>query len=178
MNKQWGQHNRRLRDYLLKNNLNINLIFNLNTKKKDLWLTYHSSWMCPVVLSKHGIGPRHKQISINKSMVRGKHCDYVLPCRRSLPGIWPACSIPFSLSTSARDEALAIAFWSTIHMINTTEKGQIQHSHGELPSFTSWDTNDVPHTLMASTSAWDGPAFFSVCTAAPGVNLKPYDHAG
>lgn len=34
------------------------------------------------------------------------------PDLRSRPGIWPACSIPFNLSTSARDDALAMAFWS------------------------------------------------------------------
>lgn len=33
------------------------------------------------------------------------------PCRRSRPGICPACSIPFNLSTSANDEAFAMAFW-------------------------------------------------------------------
>lgn len=40
------------------------------------------------------------------------------PDLRSLPGICPACSKPFSRSTSAKVEALAMAVWETENSVN------------------------------------------------------------
>lgn len=45
-----------------------------------------------------------------------------------------------------------------------------EHS-GKILLLYNWG-NCKNWTLMASTSAWEGPILFSSCTATPGVNLK------